>query len=63
MKLYYISLIATFGLAVFGLIHQQLTSDDVWFNMGQFWHHESGIAIAFFCGLALIVGKWLGGKA
>ena len=47
-------------LAVFLLVHQQLISDDVWFNWQQFLHHESFIACGFVAAISLILGKYLG---
>jgi len=47
-------------LAVALLIHQQLTSDDVWFNWQQFQHHESFIACGFVAAVSLLLGKYLG---
>jgi len=47
-------------LAVFGLVQQQLTSNDVGFNWRQFWHHEPLIACCFVAAIALVVGKYLG---
>jgi len=47
-------------VAVFLLIHQQLTSGGVWFNWQQFLHHESFIACSFVAAIALLAGKYLG---
>jgi hypothetical protein len=47
-------------LAIFLAVHQQIISDDRWFNLGQMWHHETLIAAFVFGAACLIVGKYLG---
>ena len=46
-------------LAVALLVHQQLISNDVWFNWQQFWHHEPVIACCVIAAIALLAGKYL----
>ena len=47
-------------LAVLGLIHQQLTSSDVWFHFRQLKNHETIVACCVVGAIALVVGKYLG---
>ena len=47
-------------IAVSLAIHQQVTSNDRWFNFHQIWHHETLIAVFVFGAVCLIVGKYLG---
>jgi len=47
-------------LAAFGLIHQQLTSSDVWFHFGQMRNHETIVACCIVAAIALLIGKYLG---
>jgi hypothetical protein len=48
-----------FLLAIFGLVHQKLVTNDGWFNWAQFWHHESLIVLCFGVAIALIVSKYI----
>lgn len=47
-------------LAIVGLIHQQLTTSDVWFHFGQLRNHETIVACCIVGAVALVVGKYLG---
>jgi hypothetical protein len=47
-------------LAVFGLIHQQLTTNDVWFQFQQLGNHETIVACCLVAAIALVAGKHLG---
>jgi hypothetical protein len=47
-------------MAIFLTIHQQLFSNDAWFNFQQLWHHETLIACFVFAAVALVLGKYLG---
>ena len=47
-------------LAVLGLIHQQLTSNDVWFHFHQLKNHETIVACCIVGAIALVAGKYLG---
>jgi hypothetical protein len=47
-------------LAILGLVHQQLTTSDVWFHLGQLRNHETIIACCIVGAVALVVGKYLG---
>gem|GEM_PF-2553318 len=49
----------SFCLAMFLLVHQQLTTN-VWFSWQQFWHHEPLIACGFVAAIALLIGKYVG---
>ncbi len=52
--------IILFFSALFLAIHQQIISDDRWFNLRQMWHHETLIAAFVFGAVCLIAGKYLG---
>ena len=48
------------GLGLFLLLHQQMTSNDVWFNWEQLFNqlnHETLILFCLAVGIALLVGK------
>jgi hypothetical protein len=45
------AIIIFFLLALFGLLHQGLFCNE-WWNWGQFWHHETLIAIC------VALGSW-----
>ncbi len=62
MKSDLVEILATLSFcgAIFLLIHQQLTTNDAWFNLREFWHHESFIAISLVASVALLAGKYLG---
>jgi len=47
-------------LAVLGLIHQQLTTNDVWFHLGQLKNHETIVSCCIVGAIALVAGKYLG---
>lgn len=49
-----------FGLAVFGLVHQQIVSNS-WFSWEQFWHHEPLIVCCVIAGLVALVCKYIKG--
>ena len=47
-------------IIIFLLVHQQVTTNDPWFDWPEFWSHESLIA-CFAAGAAgLLLGKYLG---
>jgi hypothetical protein len=52
--------VALVWLAVIVIVHQQLFTNDVWFNFGQIWHHEPIIACLLVAAVALVLGKHLG---
>jgi hypothetical protein len=62
MRKYIIEILAVtlLGLAVFGLIHQQLTTSDVWFHFRQLGNHETIVACCIVAAIALVTGKYLG---
>ena len=47
-------------IAVFLTIHQEIYSDDGWFNIRQMWHHETLITVFVFGAVCFIAGKYLG---
>ena len=47
-------------LAVFGLLHQQLTTSDSLFDLSDMMNHESLVACLVVSAIALVVGKYLG---
>ena len=49
-----------FCLAIIGLIHQQIVSNDVWFHFRQMRNHETIVACCIIGALALLAGKYLG---
>jgi len=62
MKKYLVETLAVIllGLAVFGLVHQQLNTNDVWFNLREVANHEAIVACFVIAAVALVVGKYLG---
>jgi len=62
MKKYLVETLAVILLimAVFGLIHQQLNTNDVWFNFREVANHEAIVACFVVAAVALVVGKYLG---
>ena len=47
------------ALAVFGLVHQQMTSNDVWFHLRQLRNHETIVSCLIAAAIALLTGKYL----
>ncbi len=47
-------------IAVLGLIHQQLVSNDVWFHFHQLKNHETIISCLLALAIGLVAGKYLG---
>jgi hypothetical protein len=47
-------------IAILLLVHQQVTTNDPWFDWPEFWSHESLIACFVSLGVGSLLGKYLG---
>ena len=48
------------SMAALGLIHQQLTTSDPWFDFHEIVNHESVVICLIASAISLLVGKYLG---
>ena len=47
-----------FGLSIWGLVHQYVVTG-IWFEWGQFWHHEPLIAMCISAGIAFLIADFI----
>ena len=48
-----------FGLGIFGLWHHWYVTGGVFFQWGQFWHHEPLIAMCVSAGVAFLIADFI----